>query len=99
MRAVRARYLARSRGISWDSLHRVAALRKRYVPHYARCLADAAAAGAAGAAGGGGQEGGLGGDSVVASMDSELGEATILVFRCVWWGAGVGASRRGGATA
>ncbi len=72
---MRIRYLARSRGCSWASLRTVCAVRKRYVPHYAKCLADAAAAS------GGSKAGGVGGDATIAAMDAQLEEATILVFR------------------
>lgn len=75
LRAVRARYLSRSRGSSWSTLSMVCALRKRYVPHYAKCLAEAVSVS------GGSRVGGVGGDDAIAAMDAQLEEATILVFR------------------
>ncbi|KAF5830559.1 N-terminal region of Chorein, a TM vesicle-mediated sorter-domain-containing protein [Dunaliella salina] len=79
LRAVSIRYLARSRGSSWSRLHSVCSLRKKYVPHYAKCLSDAASAS------GGSRAGGVGGDASIAAMDAQLEEATILVFRCSLW--------------
>jgi hypothetical protein len=58
-------------------MFQVCTLRKRYVPHYAKCLAEAVSAS------GGSRVGGVGGDATIAAMDAQLEEATILVFRCV----------------
>lgn len=77
LRAVRVRYLARTRGSSWSTLSMVCSLRKRYVPHYAKCLAEAVSAP------GGSRAEAVGGDSAIAAMDAQLEEATILVFRWV----------------
>lgn len=78
LRAVR--YLARTRGLSWEALRRVCELRKLYVPHYTACLVKSAAAA------GGSRAAGVGGDAVIAGMDAQLDEATILVFRWGWGG-------------
>lgn len=52
---------------TFSRLQRICQMRRKYVDQYIQCLKD--------------ENVGVGGDKVIAEMDNELPESTILVFR------------------